>query len=114
MLVMIFIVLFVSLLGVTWRRVASALRVASTHSLQVQCDAGSIHALARAMHLLETGLPASSPYACGVVLNTPAGSRSYTVTFTVQEDTTWSVHCRPTQTGENPAPMPDDFAPASP
>ncbi len=114
LLIVIFVVLLMSLLGVTWRCVASAMRVASTHSLQVQRDDGSLEALARAMRLLETGLPPNSPYVCGVLLNTPVGDRSYTVTFTLHEDATWSVESRPAQTGENPQPMPDSFAPANP
>jgi TRAP-type mannitol/chloroaromatic compound transport system permease large subunit len=108
--VLVFVVLFVSLLGVAWRNTASALRIASVRSLQIQRDEGSLHALARALHLLETGLPPSNPYVCGVTIDTSRGSRSFTVTFTLVEGTTWSVHTRLTPSGESPQAMPEDFA----
>lgn len=112
MMVLFFIVLFLSLLGVAWRRMASAIRIASVHATQIQRDEGSIHALARAMRLLETGLPPSSTYTCGTTINTSHGQRRYTVAFTLLPDATWSVHSSPTPAGDNPSPMPDSFAPS--
>ena len=113
-LVLIFVVLFLSLLGVAWRRVASVLRVSSVRAAQVQRDEGSILALARALHLLETGLPPSSPYVCGVTINTSTGPRTFTVTFTSEGETAWSVRSDLAKAGENPPSMPDSFAPAQP
>ena len=52
MLVLVFIVLFLALLGVAYRQTAAALRIESVRSLQIQRDEGSIHALARALALL--------------------------------------------------------------
>jgi hypothetical protein len=111
LLVCVFILLFLSLVGVGWRRMASALRVASVHSTQVLRDEGSVHALAQAMHLLETGLPPSSPYVCGTTINTSQGLRSYTVTITAESPPNYSVNARPSLVGETPTPMPTDFAP---
>jgi len=114
MMVLAFVVLFLALLGVAWRRVASALRIASVRTVQSQRDQGSIPALARAVHLLETGLPPASPYVCGVTIDTSRGPRRYTVTFTVEEETRWSVHADVTPAAENPPSMPDTFAVAPP
>ena len=112
MLVLFFIVLFMSLLSVAWRRMASALRIASVHATQIHRDEGSINAMARAMRLLETGLPPSTPYVCSATITTSQGPRRYTVTFTLASDGTWSVHSTPTLASENPLPMPDTFAPS--
>ena len=97
--------------GARWRRRSASRRFGST---QIQCDEGSLHALAHAIHLLETGLPPTSPYVCGVTITTCNGPCGFTVTFTSDDQTTWSVDSRPTQAGENPSPMPADFAPTSP
>jgi hypothetical protein len=71
MLVIIFVVLFTAILGVAWRRVASALRVEHASEVRKRCDEGSLQVLAKAMTLLETclrqdttgvaRLPSSSP-----------------------------------------------------
>jgi hypothetical protein len=56
MLVIVFVVLFTAVLGVAWRRVASALRIEHVSDVRKQCDKGSIQALAQAMRVLETRL----------------------------------------------------------
>ena len=113
LMVLIFLVLFWALLGVAWRGMASALRVASVRTLQCQRDEGSIQALARAMSLLETGLPPANPYVCGVTINTASsGARPYTVTFTQEDETTWSVHVGLGLPTESPPTMPASFAPS--
>ena len=56
MLVMIFVVLFGAMLGVAWRRVASALRVEHVLAVRTAADKGSIQALDLAMRVLETRL----------------------------------------------------------
>jgi len=71
MLVIVFVVLFTAILGVAWRRVASALRVEHVAEVRKRCDEGSVQVLAKAMALLETclrqdttgvaRLPTSSP-----------------------------------------------------
>jgi hypothetical protein len=98
-LVCFFVVLFLSLLGVAWRQMASALRIASLQSIQTQRDTGSIRALALGMQMLElrlcadrasgtaklnvaddvTQAPASSdlrcPFACTVFIDLSTGNR---------------------------------------
>ncbi len=110
LLVMIFVVLFLAVLGVAWRRMASALRIASVRTVQTQRDQGSTVAMALAMHLLETGVPPGSPYACGVTIPTSTGLRCYTVTFTAVGETGWTVDVEVTQPNVTPQPMPNTFA----
>lgn len=111
LLVLVFVVLFLALLGVAYRNVVSALRLETVHVQQAQRDEGSIHALARAVTLLETGLPPSSPYVRGAIISTSNGPRSYTVTFTLTGGTNWRIDVAPTEAGEGPAPLPPTFAP---
>jgi hypothetical protein len=110
-LVIVFIVLFLAFLGVAYRQFGTALRVESVHSQQVQRDEGSLHALARALALLETGLPPTSPYSCGVTISTSRGPSVYTITFANEGSTNWSVRAAPRAPGDNPPPMPVTFAP---
>jgi hypothetical protein len=111
MLTLVFVVLFLALLGVAYRQMAAALRTESVRSQQVERDEGSVHALARGLTLLETGLPPSTPYVCGVTIQTSTGPRSFTVTFVSEGGTNWSVRSTPTLPGENPPPMPSTFGP---
>jgi hypothetical protein len=109
MLVLIFLVVLLTLLGVVFRRMAGLLRTETVHCVQIQRDEGSIHALGRALSLLETGLPPTSPYVCGVTLPTSSGPRAITVKFTQTGTATWTVHAAPTAPGQYPEPMPDTF-----
>jgi hypothetical protein len=109
MLVLMFIVLFLALLGIVYREVAGAIRIESLHTIQVRRDAGSVHALARALALLETGLPPANPYVCGVTIDTPGRPLAFTVTFATEDGTTWQVQSSPTTGGEPPLPMPNFF-----
>ena len=110
MLVLVFIVLFLTMLGVTLRETATALRVETIRIRQVQRDEGSVHALARGLALLETGLPPSDPYICGVAIDTSTGTRFFTVTFASEGGDNWSVQSEATPAGYSPAPMPATFA----
>ena len=120
-LVFVFIVLFLAILGVAWRQMASALRIASLQTIQVQRDDGSIHALALALHLLETGLPkplGSGPYVYSVIIDLPTRlpvtaesetTRKYTITYTLQSNGTWSVDSNVAQSGETHSLLPNTF-----
>jgi hypothetical protein len=110
MLVFMFIVLLLALLMTAYRSVASAVRIESARSLQVARDEGSTRAMAKAMALLETGLPPGSPYVCGVTIPTTSGDRAFTVTFTLESGTIWTVSTAATGADESPAPMPATFA----
>ena len=56
LLVMLFVVLFSAMLGVAWRRVASAISTEHLSNVRQRCDNGSIQVLAQAMKVLETRL----------------------------------------------------------
>jgi hypothetical protein len=69
MIVMLFNVLFLMLLGVAWRQMASAIRMSTVCTERHQRDAGTLRALARALYLLETGRPpvdGANQYKCYV------------------------------------------------
>jgi hypothetical protein len=109
LLVLAFLVVFFSLLAMTYSQLASSLRVESVRAKQLQREEGSLHALARGLALLETGYPSTDPYACGVTIDTSTGSHSFTVTFASEGGGTWSLHAAPTVVGENPQAMPLEF-----
>ncbi len=122
MLVLVFIVLFLSLFGVAFRQTAAALRIETVRELQILRDEGSLHALARALALLETGHPPYDPYVCGVTIATPSDPRSqtntppfttrFTVTFTsVVGTNNWDVRSFPTPQYQDPLLMPSSFLP---
>lgn len=113
LLVLAFILLFLALLGVAYRQLGAAVRIETTRVLQVQRDEGSLHALARGVALLETGLPPTSPYVGAVTITTTTGPVSYTVTFLSEGSTSWSVAVVPTAAAENPPALPTTFAPSS-
>ena len=110
MLVFMFIVLLLAFLMVAYRGVASAVRIESARSAEVSRDEGSTQALAKAMALLETGLPPGNPYVCGATIQTSAGPRPFTVTFTLESGTTWQVSVAATAADDSPQPMPPSFA----
>jgi hypothetical protein len=115
MLVIVFVVLFTAILGVSWRRVASALRVEHVSQVRRQCDAGSLQVLAKAMALLETclqqdttgvaKLPTSSPLnEFYETLGTSPDLTYYIVTFVPTDgDTTgrrWTVSVKTAASAE--------------
>jgi len=113
MLVVVFILLFLALLGVTYRQIGAAVRIESTRVLQVKRDEGSVHAVARGLALLETGLPPYNPYTGAVTITTSTGARSFTVTFTQEGSSNWSVYATPTPAGTSPPLLPSTFVPSS-
>ncbi len=107
---LVFIALMLSIYSVAYRHVAEALRIETVRTLTQQRDEGSLPALARAIALLETGLPPQSPYVCAAIIDTSTGQRSFTVTFTPEGENRWSVHAAPTRPPDSPNPMPVSFA----
>jgi hypothetical protein len=108
--VLVFFALLMTMATVSQRQIASAVRLERARDHVRNRDEGSTRAVALGLDLLETGLPPTSPYACGVTLDTSLGTRSFTVTFTDQAGGTWTVEGRPTLAGENPPSMPASFA----
>jgi hypothetical protein len=109
--VIVFLALMLALVAVCQRELATVLRLKRARALVEQRDQGAVHALARALQLLETGLPPGDPYVCATNLDTPIGTRSYTVTYTSAGTDQWHVEAAPTPDSEYPDPMPDTFAP---
>jgi hypothetical protein len=99
MLVLGFMVLLLSILGLTYRQIAAVLRVEAARSNQVICDQGSMQAVAQAMSLLENGPPSSDPYSYQVAIMTSAGQRNYTVMIASAGTGLWSVTASPSQSG---------------
>jgi len=110
MFVLIAVALLLLLYSLAYRHTTAALRVETVRAQQQQRDEGTIHAIARGLALLETGLPPSAPYVCGVTITTSTGPNSFTVTFTSEGGDNWSVRSVPTLQGDVPQPMPDTFA----
>ncbi len=109
MAVLMFSMLFMLLLGVASRHVASVMRIATVRAGQTERDQGSALALAEAIERLESGFPTSgSSYA--VAVTTASGPRTYTVLYEQQVDTTWNITARPKLATENPSALPDTFA----
>ena len=109
-LVLLFMALLLSLSSMLYRQLGATLRVESVRSSQVVRDEGSLQALARGLALLQTGSPPSSPYQRGVTIETSLGPRDYTVTFSADTDTNWSIHAAPTPQNEFLDPLPNSFA----
>lgn len=108
-LVLVFIALLLSMVGVAFRHLAAATRVETARVIRLDRDEGTIHAAARGLALLQTGLPPTDPYVCAVSIDTSLGPRSFTVTFTGQGGNTWSVGAAETEPLDSPPPMPAAF-----
>jgi hypothetical protein len=119
--VLMFHVMFFMLLGVAFRRTSSVIRLAVAQSQQTKQDQGSLRVLADAMQLLETGLPPTSPYECGAVIeDAVTGEDRYFRIVFVRDDSLppeerlfWTVSV--TQTNLQPVEMlPEYFETANP
>jgi hypothetical protein len=111
LLALVFLVLFLSLWSLAYRQVASVLRIETARSTRIRRDEGCTRAVARGLALLETGYPPTTPYSCGVTLTTSAGARDFTVTFTLEGGSNWSVAATP---GTSTIPMPAQFTQTAP
>lgn len=109
--VLVALVLFLALWGIAHRQIAATLRVESAQALRTQRDEGSLHALAQALTLLETGTPPTSPYVGTATVPTSRGSLTFTVTFTVTATNAWSVHVAPAADGVTGPALPTSFNP---
>jgi len=92
LLVIVFLVLFLAMLGTAWRQVASVLRVETARKVQTQRDQGCLLAAIWGMHELEAAGTATSPS-----YSLPIDGKSYTVTFTQDpvDLTIWTVKATP-------------------
>jgi len=109
-LVFIFTVLLLSALGVAWRQVGAVLQIEAVRARQAMRDQGNLTVLAKAMRLLETGLPPENEVSYSTLLN--GSPQWYTVTFIRHADDTavWTV--RVVKTNEQSETlMPMTFSP---
>ena len=109
-LVVLFLVLFLAILGVASCEVAALLRTVSLQTVHSDRDQGSLQAAALAVALLETGLPPTSPYVCVATIDTPTGPQAMRVTWTLEAGTTWSINTAPAAPSEVLPPMPSTLA----
>jgi hypothetical protein len=114
LLVLAFLVMFFSVLSLAYSQLGSLIRAETARAQAVTRDAGCVPALARGLELLETGYPPTNPYVCGVSIDTPSGTRAFTVTFATQGAANWTVQAAPTPDNESPAPMPILFTATTP
>jgi hypothetical protein len=99
MLVMVFLVLLLSMLGMTYRQVASALRIEMARSRQIIRDEGSMQAVAGALAALQAGPLPTQPTVTVVPIATSVGLRSYVVTVTPMGGSQFSVNATPAPPG---------------
>jgi len=111
MLVLVFLALLLTLWGVSYRQVASALRIQSVRSQYTLRDQGNLQALAQGLTLLQSGVPPTDPYVCATTIQMPSGTQSFTLTFSSAEPDIWTVNSTATQPGETVDPIPGTFAP---
>jgi hypothetical protein len=111
LLVLVFIALSFSFFAIAHHQMDAVLRMETVRVHQDGRDQGSVQAVARGLTLLETGLPPTNPYVCGVTVGTSPNDRQYTVTFSSAGGNVWSVHAAPTQWPDNPPAMPAMFMP---
>jgi hypothetical protein len=92
-LVIVFLVLFLAMLGTAWRQVASVLRVETVRAVQTHRDQGCLLAAIWGLHELEAAGTATSPS-----YPPPIDGKYYTVTFTQDpvDSTQWTVNAVPT------------------
>jgi hypothetical protein len=109
MLVLIFVALFLAMLGVAWRQMASVLRIEKVRTNQIQRDQGCLLAAVQGIHYLEANSPTDSPITKYFTYTKdandvkiwdppsdtpiPNGNPVYKVIFTVDETdpTIWTV-----------------------
>jgi hypothetical protein len=91
MLVIVFLVIFLAMLGTAWRQVASVLRVETVRAAQTQRDQGALLAALQTMHRLEADPTLTSPLE-GVVVD---GFTDYTFNVTFEHDSStppiWTI-----------------------
>jgi hypothetical protein len=98
MLVLVFVVLFLAMLGVAWRQMASVLRIEAVRTNQIRRDQGCLLAAIQGIHYLEEHMVAPPESGSSQVF--AIGGRSFTVTFEndAADTDTWNVKAVPTPT----------------
>ena len=94
MLVIIFLVIFLAMLGTAWRHVASVLRVETIRAVQSRRDQGCLLAVIKGIHYLENTTTPSSPQEFVI----DGFSNTFTVTLDRDplDNTIWTIKAVPT------------------
>jgi hypothetical protein len=94
-LVIIFLVLFLAMLGMAYRQTAAVLRVETVRSVQTRRDQGCLLAAVQCIHYLETATSPTSPQ----VFTVNGFPNTFTVTFSqdLVDHTVWTITAVPTQ-----------------
>src|SRR5687768_15420111 len=79
--VVVFLGASLALVSVNQRRLTAMVQIERARLAADDFSEGPAQAMAKALALLETGLPPSNPYVCGVALTTSSGTRSFAVLF---------------------------------
>jgi hypothetical protein len=107
--VLVFLAVSLIFIGVGQRRISSQLQLERARIEVEDFNEGPAQAMAKALKLLETGVPATTPYECGVSLSTSAGVRLFSVRFTQSGTNQWSVQVAPIETMGSLPSMPAVF-----
>jgi hypothetical protein len=114
MLAMVFNVLMLALLSLAYRQLGSTLRIASAWTQQVQRDEGRLRAAARALALLETGVPPSDPYVRLVEVDTSQGPSNFIITITTEGVGLYSVQAAAAGPNDPTTPIDNTFGKVPP
>lgn len=89
--VMIFLGVMLAFIGISQRRISSALRLERARLQAEFRDESAMQALADGIRLLETGFPPTNPYVCRATVSTSRGPQSFDLTFTAIGPDQWTV-----------------------
>jgi hypothetical protein len=109
MLAMVFNVLMLALLSLAYRQLGTTLRLETARSHQVQRDEGRLRAAARALALLETGVPPTDPYVRLVQVDTSQGPGQFLVTIASEGTGLYSVQAAAAGPNDPTTPIDDTF-----
>ena len=109
MLAMVFNILMLALLGLAYRQLGSTLRIETARVQQIQRDEGPLRAAARALALLETGVPPSDPYVRKVHADTSEGPSDFIITITSEGNGLYSVQAAKAGTNDPTPPINETF-----
>jgi hypothetical protein len=107
MLAMVFNILMLALLSLAYRQLGSTLRIETARVQQIQRDEGRLRAAARALALLETGVPRFDPYVRKVHVDTSEGPSDFIITITSEGSGLYSVQATKADPND-PTPTIDD------
>jgi hypothetical protein len=102
MLVIVFVALFLTMLGLAWRQTSSLLRVETIRAIQSRRDRGCLLAAVRGIHYLEKCQAEAAVPEAAQAYYIDGFPNTFTVTFTLEAASggskTWSVTAKPTAT----------------